>query len=191
MGRTRRSFRDDIEHLDPLLDFPKDLKLFNEVAERVARGQVPESIQAAIKMGRMTVLSKDDGGVRGIVAGDVVGRLVARTISQQLMEVVQQATVPKQDAMATKAGCECIAHVLQGATEMNPRAKILSVDGMSAHNTMSRKAMLQGKRDGLGGSAALPFVSMFCGSRHSSCGRTTRALSTPFIKAREANRGTR
>ena len=153
-----------VEHLHPLLDFPKDLKLFNEVAERVARGQVPESIQAAIKMGRMTALSKDDGGVRGIVVGDVVRRLVARTISQQLMEVVQQATAPFQYAMATKAGCECIAHVLQGATEMNPRATILSVDGMSAYDTMSRKAMLQGLRDVPGGSAALPFVSMFYGS---------------------------
>ena len=91
--------------------FPKDLKLFHEVAERVARGQVPYAIQAAIKMGRMTALSKGDGGVRGIVFGDVVRRLVARTMSQQLMDAVQQATVPFQNAMATKAGCECKARV--------------------------------------------------------------------------------
>ena len=135
-----------VEHLHQLLDNPKDLRLFNEVAERLARGQVPDAIQAAIKMGRMTALSKGDGGVRGIVAGDVVRRLVARTMSQQLMDAVQKATTPFQCAMATRAGCECIAHVLQGLTEMNPRATILSVDGMSAFVT-SRKAMLQGLRD--------------------------------------------
>ena len=33
---------------------------------------------------RMTALMKDDGGVRDIVAGDMVRRLVARTISRQL-----------------------------------------------------------------------------------------------------------
>ena len=136
-----------VEHVHPLLDNPKDLRLFNEVAERLARGQVPDAIQAAIMMGRMTALSKGDGGVRGIVARDVVRRLVARTMSQQLMDAVQKATAPFQCAMATRAGCECRAHVLRGLTEMNPRATILSVDGMSAYDTISRKAMLQGLRD--------------------------------------------
>ena len=78
-----------VEHLQPLLDHPKGLRLFFQVAERLARGQVPEEIQAAIRMGRLTALRKADGGVRGIVAGDVVRRLVARTMSQQLMDAVQ------------------------------------------------------------------------------------------------------
>ena len=58
----------------------------------------------------------------GVVAGDIVRRLVARTMSQQLMEAVQAATAPFQYAMSTKSGCECIAHALQGLTEMDPRA---------------------------------------------------------------------
>ena len=58
-----------VEHLQPLLDHPKDLRLFFQVAERLARGQVPQDIQAAIRMGRLTALRKADGGVRGIVAG--------------------------------------------------------------------------------------------------------------------------
>ena len=40
--------------------------------------------------------SKFDGGVRGIVAGDVVRRLVARTMSQQLSPAVERATSPYQ-----------------------------------------------------------------------------------------------
>ena len=134
------------------------------MAERLARGQVPQDIQAAIRMGRLTALRKADGGVRGIVAGDVVRRLVARTMSQQLMDAVQQATAPFQYAMATKAGCECISHVLQALTELNPNATILSVDGMSAFDMMSRKAMLQGLSNIERGRAALPFVSMFFGA---------------------------
>ena len=49
------------------------------------------------------------------------------------------ATAPFRCAMATKAGCECISHVLQALTELNPNATILSVDGMSAFDMMSRK----------------------------------------------------
>ena len=101
-----------VEHLQPRLDHPKDLRLFFQVAERLARGQVPEETQVA---------RKADGRVRGVVAGDVVG-------------------------------CECISHVLQALTELNPNATILSVDGMSAYDMMSRKAMLQGLSNVEGGS---------------------------------------
>ena len=75
-------------------------------------------------LGRLTALQKPDGGVRGIVAGDVVRRLVARTVSQQLMEDVERATALFQYALSMRAGCECIAHVLQGITELDPRATV-------------------------------------------------------------------
>ena len=43
-----------------------------------------------IIVGRLTALSKPDGGVRGTVASDVIRRLVARTMSQQLSEAVER-----------------------------------------------------------------------------------------------------
>ena len=61
-------------------------------------------------------------GGRGIVAGDIVRRIVARTMSQQLMSEVQHATAPFQHAL-TKSGRESIAHALQGSTELNPRTR--------------------------------------------------------------------
>ena len=48
------------------------------------------------------------------MAGDIVRRIVARTMSQQSMSEVQHATAPFQNALATKSGCESIAHALQG-----------------------------------------------------------------------------
>ena len=50
----------------------------------------------------------------GIVAGDVVRRLVARAMSQQLSPAVERATSPFQHAMTIRAGCECVAHALKG-----------------------------------------------------------------------------
>ena len=83
-----------------------------------------------VRLGRLTALSKPDGGVRGIIAG-VVWRLVARTMSQQLSLAV----------MTTKVGCECIAHVLQGL--IDPEAIIISINGVGAFCLISRIAMLE------------------------------------------------
>ena len=44
----------------------------------------------------MIAFSKPDGGVRGIVAGNVVCRLVTRTMAQQLGKAVEAATAPHQ-----------------------------------------------------------------------------------------------
>ena len=93
---------------------------------------------------RLTPLSKPDGGVRGIVSGDVIRRLVARTIAQQLGEAIKSATAPHQYALSTRAVCVCIAHALQGLCELNR-----SLTDVGRIN---------------GGAATLPFVRMFHGS---------------------------
>ena len=149
--------------------------LFFKFAEKLAQADVPDAIIPVIRMGRMTALRKGDGGVRGIVVGDVTRRLVARTIAQQLGRAVETATAPFQYALSTRAGCECIAHTLQGLTELDPRATVVSIDGISAYDQISRAAMLSRLLDVEGGGQALPFVRMFYGSPSShiwedSCG---------------------
>ena len=112
----------------------------------------------------MSALQKPNGGVRGIVAGDIVRRLVARTIAQQLSTEVERATTPFQYALTTKAGGECIAHAFQALTDLDERATVLSIDGIGAFDLISRGAMLDGLRSVPGGNAALPFVLQFHGS---------------------------
>ena len=72
------------EHLKPIADNPRDMGRFCEVGELMARGQIPQEILQVIRMERMTALKKKTGGVRGIAAGDIVRRLVAKTISRQI-----------------------------------------------------------------------------------------------------------
>ena len=103
-----------VEHLQPLLDYPRDLQRLFRAFEQLARAQIHRAIQVCIHLGRLTALQKPNGGVRGIVSGDIVRKLVARTMSQQLMESLQGAIAPYQYAMSTKSGCECLAHALQG-----------------------------------------------------------------------------
>ena len=152
------------EHLRSLLNDPHATNVFFRVCEKLCREEVPQSVVRMVRQGRMTALAKPDGGVRGIVAGDVIRRLVARTMAQQLGEAVENATAPFQYASRTKAGCECVAHVLQGLTELDPQANVTSIDGISAFDLMSRRAMLVGLMRVKGGSSALPFVRLFYGT---------------------------
>ena len=68
-----------------------------------------------------------------------------------------------QYALSTRAGTECVAHVFQALTQANPRATILSIDGIGAFDLMGRQAMLQGLSQVPNASAALPFVRLFYG----------------------------
>ena len=155
---------DTTEHLRPLLDDAHSTHMFFRMGGNLARAQVPEVAVAAVRSGRMTSLSKEDGGVRGIVTGDVVRRLVARIIAEQLGPAVKAATAPHQYALSTRAGCECIAHAIQALCGLNPGATVTSVDGIGAYDSISKRAMLQGLMQVGGGSATLPFVRMFYGA---------------------------
>ena len=113
-------------------------------------------------MGRITALRKD-GGVRGITVGDILRRLVARRIAQQISKVVEESTALYQYALSTKVGCECVAHIVQTLTGSDESATVVSVDGIGAFDLISRNAMLEGLMGIDGGDAVFPFVRQFYG----------------------------
>ena len=80
------------EHLRVLLHCPVATVAFSEVATALARADVPDEIIDAIRLGRLTALRKPNGGVRAIVVGDIVRRLVGRTMAQQFSKRVEVAT---------------------------------------------------------------------------------------------------
>ena len=125
------------------------------MCEEFARAQVSDEVVQALRMGRLTALQKSSGGIRGIVVGDFIRRLVARTLAQQLNPAIEQATSPFQFALTTKSGCECIAHIAQALTDL---------DGIGAFDLISGSAMLQGLLEVEGGGSVLPFVKQSYGS---------------------------
>ena len=146
------------DHLKPLLEDTASTRLFGEIAAQFARGTMPEEVLQAVKLGRMTALTKPDGGVRGIVVGDVFRRVVARTIAQQFTPMAEGATHPFQYALSTRAGTECVAHVVQALTELDPRTTILSIDGVGAFDNISRAAIFRGVADMPDGDKLIPFI---------------------------------
>ena len=119
-------------------------RLLGEAASQLAQGNIPEEVVTAIRLGRMTALQKPDGGVRGIVVGDVFRRVVARTIAQQNAKLGEAATHPFQYALSTRAGTECVTHIVQAMTSEDREATILSIDGIGAYDLVSRNAMFRG-----------------------------------------------
>ena len=93
------------EHVKPLLENDNDAESLCQVAELLCRGHIPSEVLSVIRMGRLTALQKPTEGVRGIVAGDILRRLVSRTVAQQIKQQVERATAPFQYALSTRAGC--------------------------------------------------------------------------------------
>ena len=66
-----------------------------------------------------------------------------------------------QYALQTKSRGECVSHMVQMLTQLNPRQTVVSVDGVGAFDLVSRNAMLQGLGNMIGGAQVLPFVRLF------------------------------
>ena len=152
------------DHLFPVLESDRDSALLVQVASKLARGDVPEEVIDSIRLGRLTALNKPDGGVRGIVVGDIFRRLVAKTMAKQMAKKAEKATAPFQYALSTKAGWECIAHILQALTDLDANTTVVTIDGVGAYDLISRNAMMEGILKMEDGDRILPFVRCFYGS---------------------------
>ena len=118
------------DHLQPMLDTARDTSLLFQFASVLACGHAHPTAVEAIRMGRIGSSKETHWRVRGIIVGDVLRRLVARTMAKQMAARVEAATAPFQYALTTKAGCESVAHILQSMTDQDERATIVSIDGV-------------------------------------------------------------
>jgi hypothetical protein len=148
------------EMLRTLLDDEDALEELFDAAQCLARGDVPPPVAEALVAARLTALQKPDGGVRGIATGTTLRRLVARTLARQYVGEVESACAPFQFALSTRAGTDCVAHMVRAITEERPTATLLSIDGIGAFDYVSRAAMLGKLRTLPGARAMLPFLRL-------------------------------
>ena len=115
------------EHLRVVLDDPDTWDLLFEAVTSLAQTSVPEEIAVALMGARLTALAKSDGAVRGIATGSSLKRLVARTLAKQFASEFDAECAPFQYARSSRAGTDCVEHMLRAATDLDPNATILSV----------------------------------------------------------------
>ena len=128
------------EMLRVCLDDAHVLDLLNLAAEDFPRGETPAS--RSFLRATMTALSKKDGGIRSIPTGSSFRRLVGKTLARQFGPVVEQVCAPFQFALSTRAGTDCVGHAIRVMTDLDPRATVLSVDGVGAYDHVLRSSML-------------------------------------------------
>ena len=58
------------------------------------------------------------------------------------MKEFEQECAPFQFALSTRAGTDCVGHVVRASTDADHRLTILSVDGIGAYVHVQRAAML-------------------------------------------------
>ena len=69
-----------------------------------------------------------------------------------------------QFALSTRAGTECVSHLIRALTDLNPEAIVVSVDEIGAYDLMRRKAMLGKLRSKPKLCALLPFAKLSYGA---------------------------
>ena len=67
---------------------------------------------------------------------------MARTLAKQFASEFEAECAPFQYALSTRAGTDCVGHMLRAATDSDPDATILSVDGIGAYDHVPRAALL-------------------------------------------------
>ena len=143
------------------------LELLAYAASALAKARVPPVVSAALALARMTALRKPDGGVRGIAAGDVFRRLVSRALAKTWAATFDEATRPYQQALSARSGMDALVARLRIALETDPDVTVVSLDGRSAYDTVSRAAFLSKLRQVA--PALLPFVRLFYGQPSVYC----------------------
>ena len=141
----------------------------------MARGEVPDRIEPAVRLGRIMALQKPDGGVHGIVVSDFFRRAVARTMAQQVSKEVEDATAPFQYAQIRVS---VFAHL----------AGTLGIQSMV--DLVSRNAMLRGLMSLPSGGRLLPLCGCSVANLPFSCGKMRLVRFTTSNRVRVANRGT-
>ena len=63
--------------------------LFGDMAEELARAEVPRSVARALARGRLTALRKPNSKLRGIVTGVTARRVVAETLASQFADAIE------------------------------------------------------------------------------------------------------
>ena len=137
----------------------------------------------------MTALQKLGGGVRGIVAGALSRERSHNCWAKPWRGAQSFSMRTRHESMMRVRG----QSFLQALSGVDPESAVLSIDGISAYDLVSRRAMLSGLARVEGGKGVLPFVKLFLRRTPSVLvGRRDgrRGSSTKGAKAKGASRGT-
>ena len=178
------------EHWRVVLASPSSaLTAFHEVLLKVASGQVPEIIAAALSLSKLTPLRKAGSGVRPIAAPNLLRRVAGRLLVRGGKKELVKALGRRQFAIGTAAGTELLAHTVRALTEDDPQLVVTALDVRNAYCTASRAACLGALAETA--PELLPCAELFADANPNTCSGMVQAAATRFAQRTAWTRATR
>ena len=100
----------------------------------------PETLEAYVSC-RLIPLNKDPG-IRPIGVGEVLRRIVGKSISWCLKDEIQEAAGPLQMSSGLEGGSEAAIHAMRNIFETESADGVILVDASNAFNSMNRTVAL-------------------------------------------------
>ncbi|KAL2651228.1 hypothetical protein R1flu_019356 [Riccia fluitans] len=136
--------------------------LLFDLCTHIAQGRLSAPTAYPPGASRLLSLEKPSRGVQPIAEGEVLYRLVARSLGFQFWEALADHFSPLQFGMAARGGCETIIHGLRAILDLHPDWVFLQDDIQNAFNTISWETLFCELRAAIGSLDQLfPFVHSF------------------------------
>ena len=91
---------------------------------------------------RLVPLEKEPSGIRPIGIGEVLRRIVGKTIVAEIKPEIMESAGSLQLCGGQKAGCEAAAHAMRQIYEAEETDAVLFIDASNAFNSLNRQALL-------------------------------------------------
>ena len=114
-------------------------------AKKIAMETIDPTTLEAYTACRLIALNKNPG-VRPIGVGEVIRRIVGKTIAWSLSEEIQTAAGPLQVSSGLKGGAEAAIHAMRDIFEADNTDGVILVDASNAFNNLNRQAALHNVR---------------------------------------------
>ena len=126
-------------------NFKNEAKNLREQIARLAKKLAtqyvdPKSIEAYVNC-RLIPVNKCPG-VRPIDIGETIRRIVGKSLSWVLKDVIQETTGPLQVCTGLKSGGEAAIHFIREQFEADSAEAVILVDASNAFNSLNRQVMM-------------------------------------------------
>ena len=119
--------------------------VFKDLLNLIIAGKIHPEAREWFAGGKLCALSKDDGGVRPICMGSVIGRLCSKIICRMYQDNFSSFLAPCQVGVGVKSGVEILIHevdLLFRAGKTVEDLVLLKIDFRNAFNMVDRQTFL-------------------------------------------------
>lgn len=113
----------------------------------LCQDDIPSEWTEELFAGRLIPLEKKGGGVRPIGIGEVLRRIIAKSVSSILNADIQRAAGTLQTCSGVEAGIEAAIHSMRKTFEKDTSECMLLVDAKNAFNNLNRSVALNNVRE--------------------------------------------